>query len=57
MSTNGAKSNLLGFTIDLVKKTFMSKCIVISVIVLDGAISYAMTFSKALTAKIVSLTV
>jgi hypothetical protein len=38
MSADGAKSNLLGLTIDLVKKTLMSECTIISVIVLNRAL-------------------
>jgi hypothetical protein len=38
MSAYGAKRNLLGLTIDLVKKTFMSERTIIGVIVLNGEI-------------------
>ena len=38
MSANGAKRNLLGLTIDLVKKTFMSEHAIIGMIVLNGEI-------------------
>ena len=48
MSANGAKSNLLGLSVDLVKKTFMSKCTVISMIVLYGVICLGHDLFKSL---------
>ena len=48
MSANGTKGDLLGLAIDLVKKTLMSKCTVISMIVLDGAICLCHDLFKGL---------
>ena len=48
MSASSAKSNLLGLLIDLVKKTFMSKRTIISVIVLNSAICLCHDLFKSL---------
>ena len=48
MGADGTKSNLLGLTIDLVKKTFMSKRTIIGVIVLNSAICLCHDFFESL---------
>ena len=52
MSTNGAKGNLPVLAIDLVKETFVSKCTVISVIVLDSTICLCHDLFKGLDRQI-----
>ncbi len=48
MSADGAKSNLLGLSVDLIKKTFMCKRTIISMIVLYGAIRLGHDLFKGL---------